>query len=189
MRQASLDAVSRSLQTSLPIAVLLCLVVAWAAMRSLRHALVSLAPIVLVVTWLYGFMEVAGYSINLVTATIGAISIGVGIDFAIHLTMRYREELPAGPTRLAALDRTIAGTGIALVGSTVSSVIGFAVLAFAPMPLFASYGLLTAVMIGLALLATLLVLPGLLLMVSREPAPADQAGAGERGGRDLAPAR
>jgi uncharacterized protein len=171
VRQASLEAVSRSLQTSLPVAIVLCLLVAWVAMRSLRYALVSLVPIVLVVAWLYGFMEVAGYSINLVTATIGAISIGIGIDFAIHVTMRYREELTSSATRMAALDRTVAGTGVALVGSTASSVIGFAILAFAPMPLFASYGLLTAVMIALALLASLLVLPGLLLLVSREPRP------------------
>jgi predicted RND superfamily exporter protein len=169
VRQASLDAVSRSLQTSVPIAVLLCLLVSWGFMRSLRYALASLAPILLVVAWLYGFMYVAGFSVNLVTATIGAISIGVGIDFATHMTMRYREELAVRASRMDALHAAAAGTGIALVGSAVSSAVGFAILAFAPMPMFASYGLLTAVMIGLALAASLLVLPGLLLLVSSEP--------------------
>ncbi len=176
-RVASLDAVSRSMQVSIPIAVVLCLLVVWAFMRSLRYALVSLVPILLVVVWLYGFMYAAGYSLNLVTATIGAISIGVGIDFATHLAMRYREELERASSRLEALRAAAGGTGMALVGSTLSSVAGFAILAFAPMPMFASYGLLTAVMIALALIASLLVLPGLLLLISREPAPA-QAAAG-----------
>lgn len=189
VRQASLEAVSRSLQVSVPIAVLLCLLLAWGFMRSLRYALVSLTPILLVVIWLYAFMDVAGYSLNLVTATIGAVSIGVGIDFAIHMTMRYREELTRTGNRRVALHAAAGGTGVALVGSTVSSVIGFTVLAFAPMPMFASYGLLTAVMISLALLASLLVLPGLLLLVSRDAGPTrplDPSGTSSGGSADTA---
>jgi uncharacterized protein len=169
VRQASLDAVSDSLQTSIPIAVLLCLMIAWTVMRSLRYAVVSLVPILLVIAWLYGFMNVAGFSVNLVTGTIGAISVGVGIAYAIHFTMRYRQELARARSRMEALEAAAVGTGLALVGSTVSSVAGFAILAFAPMPLFANYGLLTAIMIVLALISSLLVLPGLLLLVSNEP--------------------
>ena len=48
----------------------------------------SVIPILITVSLLYGFVEIAGYSINIVTATIGAVSIGFGIDYAIHLTMR-----------------------------------------------------------------------------------------------------
>jgi uncharacterized protein len=172
VRQASLDAISRSLQASLPIAALLCLAVLWAFLRSWRYAAITLVPILLVVVWLYAFMYLVGVSVNLVTATIGAISIGVGIDFSTHMTMRYREELARTVSRLEALREAAAGTGTALAGSTASSAAGFAVLAFAPMPMFASFGLLTAVMICLALAATLLVLPSLLLFVDhRADAP------------------
>lgn len=162
VRQRSLDAVSRALTLSLPIALLVCLLVALVAMRSLRQALVAIVPIMLVVPWLYGLMHALGYSINLVTGTIGAISIGIGIDFAIHMVQRFREEVGHGHDRDDAMRRTGAGTGVALVASAGSSVIGFAVLSFAPMPLFASYGLLTAIMVAMALVATLLVLPALL---------------------------
>jgi uncharacterized protein len=127
VRQASLDAVSDSLQTSIPIAVLLCLLIAWTVMRSLRYAVVSLVPILLVIAWLYGFMNVAGFSVNLVTGTIGAISVGVGIAYAIHFTMRYRQELHRATSRMEALHAAAVGTGLALVGSTVSSVAGVAV--------------------------------------------------------------
>ena len=72
--------------------------------------------------------------------------------------------------RLHAVRRAAEGTGLALVGSALSSVVGFLILALAPMPLFASYGLLTAVMITLALTATLLVLPSLLVAVTRDTA-------------------
>jgi len=172
VRQEGLNAVSRALQYSLPIAVALCFLIAAAFMRSVRFAAVSVVPILITVAMLYGFMEVAGYSINIVTATIGAVSIGIGIDFAIHFTMRYREELEEGGSREAAVRRTGEGTGIALLSSAVSSAVGFFILAFAPMPMFASYGLLTAVMITIAAAATLLVLPSLLLVVTSETEPA-----------------
>ena len=55
---------------------------------------------------------------------------------------------------------------MALFASAGSTIVGFAILALAPMPLFATYGVLTAVMIALALAASLLVLPSLLLLVA-----------------------
>lgn len=170
-RHASLEAVSTALRTSLPLALLACFACAALALRSVRYAIVATLPIVLVVTWLYAFMYVAGFAINLVTATIGAISIGVGIDFAIHLTMRFRQELAAHEARVDALRSAAQGTGTAMVGSAATSIVGFAILAFAPMPMFAAFGLLTAVMIAMALAAALLVLPSLLLVVNRDAPP------------------
>jgi uncharacterized protein len=179
-RQHSLEAISRALQVSLPIAIVLCLLIAAAVMRSLRYAVVSIVPIVLVVAWLYAFMYAFGFNLNIVTATIGAISIGIGIDYAIHFTMRYREELAQSPSRDHALRLSGESTGLALAASALSSVVGFGILALAPMPLFASYGLLTAVMIVMALAASLLVLPSLLALVTRDPAGARPAPAPAR---------
>ncbi len=167
-RQEALDAISQALRVGLPIAVLVCLLIAAAFMRSIRFALVSIVPILIVVTWLYAFMYAAGFAINLVTATIGAVSIGIGIDFAIHFTMRYREELDRTGVRDTAVTAAAEGTGVALIASAISSMLGFAILAFAPMPLFASYGFLTAVMIAMAAAASLLVLPALLVAVTRD---------------------
>ena len=113
-------------------------------------------------------MFVAGFAINLVTATIGAVSIGIGIDFAIHFAVRYREELSRGGHRYEAVRAAGEGTGVTLAASAASSIVGFAILALAPMPLFASYGLLTAVMIAMALAASLLVLPALLTLITRD---------------------
>ena len=60
----------------------------------------------MVVAWLYAFMYAAGFSINLVTATIAAVSIGIGIDFAIHFIARYREELDRHGNRAVAAQIT-----------------------------------------------------------------------------------
>ena len=84
--------------------------------------------------------------------------------------MRYREEPERTGHRETAVRAAGEGTGVALVGSAVSSMVGFAILAFAPMPLFASYGFLTAVMIATAGAASLLVLPSLLMVITKDRA-------------------
>lgn len=168
VRAGSLDGTVRALLISLPVAVLACLLVASMFLRSLRFGLISVVPILMVVSWLYAFMERTGFAINLVTATIGAISIGIGIDFALHFISRFREELDRTGDREQAVRLAGEGTGLALVASTLTSVVGFGILALAPMPLFAAYGLLTAVMVALALVASLVVLPTLLVLLTED---------------------
>ena len=170
VREGQLGATTSSLQTSLPIAAAAVLVLLLLTMRSLRYAVVTIIPIGLVVAWLYALMYLIGFSLNFVTATIGAISIGVGIDYSIHMTERFREELHRAATKMQALRQAANGTGVALVASAVSSIVGFTILGFAPMPMFSSFGFLTAIMIFLALVASLVVLPSLLLMVTPEGA-------------------
>jgi predicted RND superfamily exporter protein len=169
--QVTLDAVTNAMVISVPLAMLLCFAVAALAMRSVRLAAVSVVPIALVIVWLLAFMAAFDYNINVITATIAAISVGVGIDFSTHYTMRYREQLGSGPARLEAVRIAAEGTGTALILSGITSIIGFGVLALAPMPIFAAYGLLTAVMIALSLAATLVVLPSLLFVLGPRSAP------------------
>ncbi len=166
-RNEGLKATTSSLQRSIPIAAISALTVLILAMRSFRFAVATVIPIGLVVVWLYATMYIAGFKLNFVTATIGAVSIGVGIDYSIHMTERFREELKRSVSSTEAARKAARGTGAALTGSAASSIGGFAVMGFAPMPMFASYGLLTAIMIALALIASLLVLPALLTFATK----------------------
>ncbi|MCP4306274.1 MAG: MMPL family transporter [bacterium] len=77
----------------------------------------SIVPILLVVAWVYGYMFLVDLAINPITATIAAIAIGVGIDFATHITVRSREEFEGEPGRFPAIRRAEVGTGGALVTS------------------------------------------------------------------------
>ena len=166
-RQGSLDATTDSLQKALLISVVACLAILMIAMRSVRLGLVTILPIGLVVSWLYAFMYLFDFGLNFVTATIAAISIGIGIDFAVHLTQRYREELNKAEDKIQAMQQAVEGTGVALLASAATSIIGFAIMGFAPMPVFSAYGILTAVMIMMSAIASLLILPTLLLLVSK----------------------
>ena len=162
----TLDAFVDSMIISLPIAVVLATLIAALVMRSILYAMASIVPILLVVAWVYAYMFLTDVAINPITATIAAIAIGVGIDFATHFTMRFREEFVGEPSRFPALRRAGEGTGGALTLSALTSVIGFYVLGFAPTPIFATFGRLTAVMIIFSLAVSLLVLPSLLLVVT-----------------------
>lgn len=170
VREGQLAAVTSTLQTSLPIAVVATLALLLVALRSVRYALVTVVPVVLVAAWLYGIMYLVGFNLNFVTATIGAVSIGVGIDYSVHMTVRFREELARSADRMNALRRAADGTGMALAVSAVSSILGFAILGFAPMPMFSAFGILTAIMVFLALAASIVVLPSLLLLATPEKA-------------------
>ncbi len=162
----SMDSFTRSMLVSLPLALLFALVIATVMLKSVRYAFVSVLPISLVVVGVYAFMATFGYTVNVVTATIAAIAVGVGIDFSTHFTARFREELERSGTALEAVRLAGTGTGGALVLSALTSVLGFLVMALAPTPIFATFGALTAVMIVLSLMVALLVLPSLLVLAT-----------------------
>ncbi len=164
--QESLSAFTRAMVVSLPVALVLTMLIVALALRSIRFALVSLFPILVVVVAVWGYMAIRGFTINVVTATIAAIAVGVGIDFCTHFTVRYRTELASDDDPVAAVRRSAAGTGGALAVSALTSVLGFGVMALAPAPIFSSFGELMAVMILFSAAAALFVLPSLLVLVT-----------------------
>lgn len=165
-RNDQLNASTDAMRRSIPIAAGGSFLIILIILRSFRYAIATIIPIGLVVVWLYGIMYIFNFSLNYVTATIGAISLGVGVDFSIHMTMRFREEIKKRPTTTDALFRSINGTGMALLASAASSILGFAIMGFAPMPLFSTFGILTSIMIFLALTVSLFVLPSLLMLIN-----------------------
>ena len=83
------------------------------------------------------------------------------------MTERYRQERRRLGEHMSAVRAAGTHTGLALAASAVSTAVGFAIMGFAPMPLFATFGILTALMIVFALVASLVVLPPLLGLVER----------------------
>jgi predicted RND superfamily exporter protein len=165
-QQDTLAAFTSSMVISLPIALVLTILIVGFALRSVRYSVVTVVPILLVVAWVFGYMWLRGITINVITATIAAIAVGVGIDFSTHFTVRFREEFRDEPSRFPALRRAGEGTGGAILLSAITSIVGFGVMATAPTPIFSSFGELMAVMILIAVVVALLVLPSLLIIVT-----------------------
>jgi predicted RND superfamily exporter protein len=165
-QQDTLAAFTGAMVISLPIAIILTVLIVGLSLRSVRYSTVTVIPILLVVAWVFGYMWLRGHTINVITATIAAIAVGVGIDFSTHFTVRFRQEFKDEPSRFPALRRAGEGTGGALALSALTSIIGFGVMALAPTPLFASFGELMAIMILFAAVVALLVLPSLIIVVT-----------------------
>jgi len=184
-QQDTLEAFTSSMVISLPIAIVLTFLIVGLSLRSVRYSVVTVVPILLVVAWVFGYMWLRGITINVITATIAAIAVGVGIDFSTHFTVRFREEFENEPSRFPALRRAGEGTGGAILLSAITSIIGFAIMATAPTPIFSSFGELMAVMILFAVVVALLVLPSLLIVVTpgRKGDERDEMEAAITGGR------
>ena len=116
------------------------------------------------IVWLYAIVGIAGYGLNMVTVSIAAISLGVGIDYVIHLIQRFREEKERGENTLSSIAAVGGASGIALFGSAVSDITGFMMINQSEMGFFSTFGLFCAVMIGLSLIASLILAPAVLAL-------------------------
>lgn len=136
-------------------------------LRSLRLAVLGLLPNVLAAAVVLGIMGLAGIPLDMMTITIAAISVGIGVDNAIHYLHRFRTELASdGDVRLAVM-RSHASIGRALYFASLTIIVGFSILAFSSFVPTIYFGLLTALAMALATTANLLVLPSLLVRFAR----------------------
>jgi len=114
-------------------------------------------------SWLLLLLDLSGVSFNYVNLVAVPVVIGIGIDNGVHLVHRWQEEQN--------MERALAGVGRAVLMSSLTTMIGFGNIAFYNMPGMASMGVVLFSGVATCLLATLLVLPALASMVSRQ-APA-----------------
>lgn len=134
--------------------------------RPLGIAILTTGPIILVVIWLYGLISILGYGLNMVTVVIATLSLGVGIDYVIHVIERFREERYNGKAVLASIAAVGGASGLALFGSAASDVLGFLVISQSRMGIFSLFGTFSAAMIFFSLIASLIIASALLGMLS-----------------------
>ena len=131
--------------------------------EGVQRGVVSWIPLVMVVVWVYGIMGYTGYNINSQTVTIGALSLGLGVDYAVHFTTRLEEEAEHSPFGKVEewVSKSTATTGRAMAGAALTTAGGFAVLNLSALLPLRLFGQAFVVAIILALLSSLLILPAL----------------------------
>jgi len=126
---------------------------------------VTMVPVVAALGWILGAMYLLGIPFTTETAVIASIAIGLGVDYAIHVSERFLDELDGADDDVyAALDATATGTGGALLASAASTAGGFGVLVLALVPSLRRFGAVTSTAIAFAFVASVLVLPSLLAL-------------------------
>jgi predicted RND superfamily exporter protein len=135
-------------------------------LRSLKLALIALIPNLLAAILILAFMGYANISMDMMTVTIAAICIGIGVDDAIHYLHRFKLELVSADTVSDAVIASHQTIGRAMYFTTMTVMGGFSILAFSNFVPTVYFGLLTSMAMGLALLANLLLLPSLLVALN-----------------------
>jgi len=130
--------------------------------RSLRIALISIAPNMLSAAIVLGLMGWAGISLDLMTITIAAITIGIGVDDTIHYVHRFEFEFRRDGDYWAAIRRCHATIGRAMYYTSVTVMLGFSILALSRFVPTIYFGLLTGLAMLVALFANMTLLPVLL---------------------------
>ncbi len=121
--------------------------------------LIAMIPVSVSIIWVLGSMYFIGYTLNILTITVTSITIGVGIDYACYITERFRYVVDQTGDVTKAVTETISRTGSAVLIAALSSMFGFGVLAFAPIPPEQQFGIITAITLAYAFITSILVLP------------------------------
>ena len=144
------------------------LVMLWSALRHFRLALLAFAPTLLAVGLVLGIMGWLGLKIDMSTALVAGVAIGLSVDDAVHCLLRWKQELRAGRPAHEALKVAYAGTGPGVVLSSSAVSLGFLAMLFSEFVPMSSFGWLVAVATAGGSLGNLVVIPAVLaLTVSR----------------------
>ena len=149
------EAITSTVAAALAILVLFF----WVTLRRPTLGAIAVGPIVLVLIWILGTMALLDIPYGLITSIITALSIGIGVDYTIHVIHRYREEFSRVRNPEEAAVRTLATTGSALLGSALTTALGFGVLMFSPLAGIQQFGVTAAISIAYSLLVSILVVP------------------------------
>ena len=124
---------------------------------------ITILPVVAIVMGTYLGMYFLDIPLNPVTSTLSGLAIGIGVPFVIHVTNRFRETLLVADSPVEAVRTTLKTTGGSLFGSAFTTMAGFGILMTSSLKPFQQMGQVVVVALGFALVASILILPTLLV--------------------------
>ena len=124
---------------------------------------ITVLPVAAIVLGTYLGMYYLGIPLNPVTSTLSALAIGIGVPFVIHVTNRFTEGLSNSSDAVSVAKDTLKTTGAALFGSAFTTMAGFGILTTSTLLPFQQMGQVVVVSLGFALVASILILPTLLV--------------------------
>lgn len=153
------QSLTKSQIISTGLSVLLATLVLIIAYRKPTLGLVTIIPVLISMVWILGTMYFIGYDLNILTITVTSLTIGIGIDYSIHATERFKIVADKTGDITAAVCETISKTGGALLIAALTTTLGFIVLIFAPIPPQVQFGVITAITITYSFITSVLLLP------------------------------
>ena len=130
-------------------------------------ALIIGLPLVMSLCWTFGTAYLVIGSLNLMTATLGLVLFGLGIDYGIHFYARYSEERALGKSQIDAVETTFVSTGQAITVGALTTAAALYALMIADFKGFSEFGFIAGTGILFAVVAMLLVMPALISVFER----------------------
>lgn len=132
--------------------------------RSVSLALLAIAPNVLAAAFVLGTMGWLAIPLDMMTITIAAITIGIGVDDTIHYVHRFSKEIQKDGDYVAAMYRCHQSIGRAMFYTSLTIIVGFSILGLSNFTPSIYFGLLTGLAMFAALIGALLVLPVMIML-------------------------
>ena len=153
-----------AISTTVAVALGILALFFWITLRQPALGFVAVGPIVLVLISVLGTMALLDIPYSLITSIITALSIGIGVDYTIHVIHRYREEFTRLRNPEKAAVQTLATTGSALLGSALTTAFGFGVLIASPLLASQQFGITATITIVYSLIVSIfVVLPAMVV--------------------------
>ena len=132
--------------------------------RSIRMGLITASPIILTVLINFAVMAYAGVALDFATMMLASVAIGIGIDYSIHFSSRYKIELDRLSDPALALERTLQTTGRAILINALTVALGFSVLLFGQLSPVRRFGWMVSMTMVVSALSAMIYLPAMLLI-------------------------
>ncbi len=133
-------------------------------LRSFVGGLIGLAPIVFAVMMAFGVMGFAHIPLDVATVLVSSIAMGIGIDYSIHFSVRFKSFYHSSATTLEALDKTLETTGRAIIINMMTVALGFLALILCSIVPLQRFGILVAVTMISSGIGAVTFLPALILL-------------------------
>ncbi len=135
--------------------------------RNPIKAFIPVFPISLIVGLSGGIMYLMDIKYTPLTATLGALILGIGTEMTILLLERYMEERKLGKDKVEAMQTAVSKIGVAIIASGITTIGGFSVLMISDFVILQDFGLMTLINLSLALFSTLVILPPVIVWLDR----------------------
>lgn len=148
---------------SLGIALAVIFILLSIIFKSISAGFLGIIPLTISVVVLFGLMGLTGIKLDVATALLSSVMIGVGVDYTIHFLWRFREERQQNIAVKEAVLTTINTTGRGIIFNAMSVIVGFVVLILSSFTPIRFFGVLVVVSIFSCLVGALVILPALVI--------------------------
>jgi predicted RND superfamily exporter protein len=164
IRMTIFDLLKSDAVTTLVVSAVLILLLLFIMERTYTQALLVFAPLSLGLIWTMGTLGWLGIPLSVATVGLSSMILGLGVEYGVFVLTRYNEERDKNINQLDSMKTTVHAIGTAVIGSGLTTIVGFGVLSFASIPMIQHLGQTLALGIAYCLLASLFVNPVFILL-------------------------